>query len=58
MKRLISLSGPGKDQSFQLKGYDGRSRSAIHLNGRKHLVFKPMKDKQLHKVLIEEGSMF
>ena len=58
LKRLISLSGPGKDQLIQFRGYDKRSRSAVHLNGRKHLVFKPMKDKQLHKVLIEEGNLF
>ena len=48
LKRLISLSGPGKDKSIQLKGYDERSRSPVHLNGRKHLVFKPVKDKQRH----------
>ena len=58
LKRLISLSGPGKDKSIQLKGYDERSRSPVHLNGRKHLVFKPVKDKQRHKVLIEEGNLF
>ena len=56
VKRLISLSGPEKDQSIQLKGYDERSRSAVHLNGRKLLLIKPMRDKQLHKVLIEEGN--
>ena len=58
VKRLISLSGPGKDQSIQFRGYEERSRNSVHLNGRKHLVFKPMKDKQLHKILIEEGNCF
>ena len=56
MKRLVSLSGPGKDQSIEFRGYDQRSRSAALLNGRKYLLIKPMKDKQVHKVLIEEGK--
>ena len=56
VKRLISVSRPGNDQSIEFRGYDERSKSAVHLNGRKFLLIKPMKDKQLHKVLIEEGK--
>ena len=54
VKRLISLNEPGNDQPVEFRGYDERLKSAVQLNGRKYLLIKPMKNKQLHKVLIEE----
>ena len=56
MNNLISLTGPGKDQSIKFRGYDETSKDPAHLNGKEFLFIKPTKDKSMQKVVIGRGK--
>ena len=55
VKSLISLPGPGKEQSIKFRGYDESSKDPALLNGKEFLVIKPSHEKSLQNVVIERG---